>query len=1111
MKYRKLAALLLLLLVIALAGAVGWLGGTTSGLRFLAGLALPRLPVTLDPGEIEGRLVGPVSLGRLEIDTPGFRAELAGLELDWRPRALLGGTFHATDLRLARPEIELREPAPGAAATAGAGSPFSLPFEVIVERLAVTGGALRAGDDAPVVTDVDLEVSGRAAGRRLVLQGLELASSRGRAAGNAQLSLDPAEAWDIDLRWQLPLAGEELAGHTRARGPLAELAVSQDLSAPLAARLDGIVRGLPGPPSWAVDLVVEPLPPGGELWPEAIAGLAARLRVEGDLEDSSVAGDVELPRYLPGPTGIAARAGWVDDVVRLDSLELTREDGMRLGGSGTVAADAATLALDFSGLDPATFWPEWPGRLAGSVRLSGLPSAASGLDIRLQALRGELRSVPLSGEADLNVGADQYVLRQARISAGGASLNASGRLDPAAVALTAALDVPALATLHPDAAGALRASARLAGTRQAPTLELEAAGRDLRWQSQRVQALELAVAGSAQAHRARLELDRPGLDQAFLLTLEGAFADRRWNALLTDVVFSAAGEPAWSLQAPARLAVDSEVVSLGEACMDGSFGLLCLEGDWRRSGPLRGSATLARLDLAPLSQRFTPGLRATGVLSGDVDIQADGERFQALAGRVELTAGELRLADEEDKALLSWARGLLELTGDGDAARAELSLALADADHVDGRLALGWNRPDLPIAGRIEATLGQVHLLPALVPELAELKGDTTLRATIGGTLGAPSLEAELALRDGSVNMPRLGLRPDQLEALVTLAGRELGFTITGRSGAGLFRTEGRFDLAAEGVAGRATLSGEQLLLVNLAEARVAASPDLEFSYTGRALEISGEVAIPFARITELGGATTVSASPDEVLVGAYVPAESQGLRVTSRVRVTVGPDVQLDAAGLRGGVEGSLLTVIQPDALPWGRGELRVVDGTFGAFGQRLEIEQGRLIYTGGPLDNPGLEIRAVRRLEEVTAGALVRGTLQQPEISVYSEPPMPQAEALAYLTLGRSLADLRSGEQRVVNQAANSLALSGGNLIAKDLGQRLGFADVALAAESEGTSLVVSRYLGGGLYVGYGIGLFDTVNTLRLRLQVNQRLSLETISGDEHAGDLFYTFERD
>jgi translocation and assembly module TamB len=189
------------------------------------------------------------------------------------------------------------------------------------------------------------------------------------------------------------------------------------------------------------------------------------------------------------------------------------------------------------------------------------------------------------------------------------------------------------------------------------------------------------------------------------------------------------------------------------------------------------------------------------------------------------------------------------------------------------------------------------------------------------------------------------------------------------------------------------------------------------------------------------------------------------------------------------------------------------VVDGTFGAFGQRLEIETGRLIYTGGPLENPGLEIRAVRRVDQVTAGALVRGTLQQPEISVYSDPPMPRAEALSYLTLGRSLSDLQSGEQRTVNQAANSLALSGGNVIAQDLGRRLGFDDVSVSADDDGqgASLVVGRYIGGGVYVGYGLGLFDTVNTLRLRYQINQRLSLEATSGEEQAADLFYTFERD
>jgi translocation and assembly module TamB len=249
------------------------------------------------------------------------------------------------------------------------------------------------------------------------------------------------------------------------------------------------------------------------------------------------------------------------------------------------------------------------------------------------------------------------------------------------------------------------------------------------------------------------------------------------------------------------------------------------------------------------------------------------------------------------------------------------------------------------------------------------------------------------------------------------------------------------------------------------------------------------------------------------VIVGPRASSAEDELSVRSRIRIEVGPDVQVQAVGLRGRIEGNILTVTEPQALPWGRGELRVVDGTFSVFGQGLEIETGRLIYTGGPLENPGLEIRAVRRVDQVTAGALVRGTLQEPEISVYSDPPMPRAEALSYLMLGKSLDELQSGEQTTLNQAANSLALSGGGVIASDLGRRLGFDDVSVTADDDtgGASVVIGKSLGSGLYVSYGLGLFDTVNTLRLRFQVNKRLSLEATSGAEAAADIFYTFERD
>lgn len=1300
MKYRK--RILALLLLATLAGAMAWLAGTTAGLRFLAARALPLLPVTLDPADIEGRLVGPLSVGRIEIAAPGLRGEIAGVYLDWRPAALLQRTVHVLELRIDAPRLEL-ESIEAAPEDAGPGDAegLSLPLAVILDRLVISDGAVRSAGEI-LVEDLDLELSGQASGRQLALHRLEMQSSRGQIAGHAQVSPDPSQPWDVDLAWQLVLDETGFAGHTQIEGLPAELSVSQEISAPLVASIDGIVRGLLDAPAWALDVIVEPLPSNPELWPEALDGLAARLRVEGDIGDSIAAGSFELPAYLAGSTTIEAQGGWADNVALLHRLELKLQDGamlradgrfepgdepaaeftlngdnlgwpldggdreldlprLELRGSGagdrwdlvaqaevrrdglpdlvldgvlnwagtlltieslelrsvdeTISASASgkletaderldyrvvatgharlpdlppvtleleaagdaqglqveTLAaqlldgtvegagriawdgdqaadfqLEFADLDPAGMLPEWPGRLAGSLEISGLPGGADGLDIALRSLRGELRSLPLSGEADLNLGAGVYQLRRARIAVGDASLEASGRLDDAAVSLVAALDVPSLQAIDPLARGKLSASATVEGTRAAPRIELKVDGERLRWQTNRARAvhidamvdmsgevssqilaeltnfatapgpgsnLRLEAQGVPADHRAQLELERPYLDQSFLLALHGGLAGRRWDGQVTEIILTDEQQPVWTLQAAAPLGADADAVSLGTTCMDGAFGLLCMEGDWNRAGPWRGSAILSQLDLDPLSRRFGRGLLATGVLTGQVNVEADDDLFRSLSGGLELTAGEIRPADEDDKSLLAWKRGSLVLTGDEVTAQAVLRVELEGADHLDGRLAVGWNASDPSLDGSIDAELTQLHLLPSLIPELAELEGKASLQASIGGTLGAPALEARFELQDGSVDMPTLGLQPKEIRVLATLVEGILEFTATGRSGEGEFQTEGNFDLNADGVEGRATLTGEQLLLANLPEARVTASPNLRLHYTGRDIAIGGDVVIPFARITGVGGTTAITASPDEVLVGPRAPAEEEGVRVSSRVRVTVGPDVQIQAAGLRGSVEGSILTVIQPETLPWGRGELRVVDGTFGAFGQRLEIQTGRLIYTGGPLENPGLEIRAVRRVDQVTAGALVRGTLQQPEISVYSDPPMPRAEALSYLTLGRSLNDLQSGEQRTVNQAANSLALSGGNVIAQDLGRRLGFDDVSVSADDDGqgASLVVGRYIGGGVYVGYGLGLFDTVNTLRLRYQINQRLSLEATSGEEQAADLFYTFERD
>ncbi|MCC5869806.1 MAG: translocation/assembly module TamB domain-containing protein, partial [Gammaproteobacteria bacterium] len=110
------------------------------------------------------------------------------------------------------------------------------------------------------------------------------------------------------------------------------------------------------------------------------------------------------------------------------------------------------------------------------------------------------------------------------------------------------------------------------------------------------------------------------------------------------------------------------------------------------------------------------------------------------------------------------------------------------------------------------------------------------------------------------------------------------------------------------------------------------------------------------------------------------------------------------------------------------------------------------------------------------------------------------------------KSINDLDSGEQASLDSAANSLALSGGNLLAREIGGRLGFDEVGVAAGSEpgSASLVIGKYLNPRLFVSYGVGLFDAVNEVRVRYRLGSQWTVEAASGEQSSADLVYTIER-
>jgi translocation and assembly module TamB len=148
----------------------------------------------------------------------------------------------------------------------------------------------------------------------------------------------------------------------------------------------------------------------------------------------------------------------------------------------------------------------------------------------------------------------------------------------------------------------------------------------------------------------------------------------------------------------------------------------------------------------------------------------------------------------------------------------------------------------------------------------------------------------------------------------------------------------------------------------------------------------------------------------------------------------------------------------------------------------------------------------------DNVIAGVRLRGELKRPQVTIYSEPSMPQQEALSYLLRGRSLATSSDTSQdTMVAAALLGAGIGRSEGFIGELGQSLGVKELAVATRGEGsdTKVAVSGYLLPGVQVSYGVGVFSPATEVTLRYEILPKLMLEAINGLSSAVDLLYEFE--
>jgi translocation and assembly module TamB len=235
---------------------------------------------------------------------------------------------------------------------------------------------------------------------------------------------------------------------------------------------------------------------------------------------------------------------------------------------------------------------------------------------------------------------------------------------------------------------------------------------------------------------------------------------------------------------------------------------------------------------------------------------------------------------------------------------------------------------------------------------------------------------------------------------------------------------------------------------------------------------------------------------------------------VLDGLQVRLGEKVTFEGFGLRTGLTGGLRlrqSVGADPTLVTGDGVVSLRDGQFTAFGQKLEIERGSLIFSGVVTD-PGLDVKASRDVDyegrEVTVGVLLSGNLSRIQTRVFSEPAMGELDALSYLTTGKPLSAAGAGDRSLVTSSAISLGLSQALPVVQQLGSALNVDEVAFGtSESGDTAVVVGEQLGKNLFIRYSYGIFDKLGTVEATYKLGRRVSIEASSGEEQALDLIYS----
>jgi len=1056
---RRLTALLFIPVT-----AAAWLLLTESGLHWALQQSKKYLPDNLTAAKIQGKLIGPIKFSEIEYHQDDLYLHANQVTFDWKLISLLSARININQLHVKSLKIILASSNKDNSLQVNSLPEIKLPWRIILSDTKIDDLDIKQNDQHIKFKQLTLKASSLL--NTINIKSLSVVTDSYKLNVKGKFKPNKHYQHNLNINWQVDLPSNVvLKGDGRLQGNLQATQLKQSLTGPLQGTLSADIYDSLKQLNWQSKINISHV--DTSKLNLNLPDFSGQLELEGkgDLNAASVSGNLKADIITPSSSlkflepkhleaNLKLQANWLNNAFEIQQFYFDSPHAkLKLQGRVT-----NTLNLDWS---------------AAITNLNKLHSNALGEFESQGTITGILDSPIINAViTGKNIKVGNYKV---------GSINAAFKSD--------------VFNWHQS--------------------ELNATALELDLNSSTIKSLDI----NANSKQIRIKTLSDNNVSA-LFEAKGEVDNNNWNGQIIRADIHADRFSNWKLKTPVNLTIGDQPLFIESMCLHNMHNSKICASLKQEATTWKSQVKTSKLPLQLLSPWLPPDLKIEGVANSNLEFNLTSPDKILGQGHVEFTAGKLGYPLlEGERHSWNYNVGTFDFTLTDQGIHAQSEIIISENEHFqfeaelpDAHLPLLDYKKQTLLA-KAKLTINDLGLAEALLPEAQDIKGKIELDLSIAGTLDQPQVNGHASLVDAEFKIPRLGLFINKINLKAqTTKNQQIDATLSARSGDGtiVIKTNTTFDRSS-GWPTKIQIKGNEFTASQIPEAHILVSPDLHINVQKNTIDIKGNVHIPYAKFQPKDITTTARVSDDAVIINSTQPIE-QKWSINSNTRITLGERVHFYGFGFEGRLGGNLLLIEEPGQLTKAIGEINIPEGRYRAYGQRLNVEHGRLLYTGGPLSNPGLDLQAVRHVNLVTAGIKVRGSLSKPQMELFSIPSMGQTDALSYLLLGRPM-ETASGEEGVMMaQAALALGLSGGDKLARVLGDKLGLDEMRVESNDTGdqASLVMGRYLSPKLYVSYGVGLVEAFNTLSVRYQISEKWQLKAESGEYQGADILYTIDR-